>query len=177
MSREVSFTEWGSVDQVHARQMARDPDVKPLWLRVMFASMGWSNLIGHAEFARSGLAVVLQSNDPQTGVLSIPSDSQVDTAIRTAKTKGLVDPDSTRRCLVAPEWWDKAGGKGTRTCAEHAIYPRRDRHKKANRHRNGVTPTQILCQPDPLTCDDDTPSYDSALSQQPTTDQQSRRSA
>lgn len=138
--------------------MARDPEIKPLYLRVMFAAMGWSNLIGHAEFAAGGLAMVLQSANPKTGELSIPGRSQVDTAIRRAKELGLLGEGSSQSCLVAPDWWEKAGGKGGRNCAHHGIGRSRRRHKRSvtddgKRHKRSVTVTQEKCQSEPLTCE------------------------
>lgn len=85
MAPKIPFEAWIAVDQTNARRMARDPEIKPLWLRVMFAAIGWSNLIGHANFAPGGLAVVLQSNDPKEGGLSVPSASQVANAIASAR--------------------------------------------------------------------------------------------
>lgn len=121
MSTTISFTEWGGVDQHAARRLARDPELKPLHYRVMFAALGWSNLIGHAEFAPGGLAMVLQSSDPRTGALKVPSSQQVTNAIRRARDLGLVGEKSSYFCLVAPEWWEKAGGHGGKTCGYHRI--------------------------------------------------------
>ena len=91
----------------------RDPDTGPLFVRVMFAALGWANPIGHAEFpAPGGLAILLQSSDPRTGELSIPNHNQVNTAIRHAEAAGLVAEGSSRFCLLTAAWWEKAGGKG-----------------------------------------------------------------
>ena len=73
----IPFDEWAAINQVEARRRARDPEIKPLWHRVEFAMIGWANLIGHAEFAPGGLAIVLQTSNPKTGALSIPSRQQV----------------------------------------------------------------------------------------------------
>jgi hypothetical protein len=121
----IRFDEWGGVDQHAARMMARDPEARPLRVRVMFAAIGWSNLIGHAEFAAGGLALVLQSSDPRTGEISIPGRGQVNKAIREAEDAGYVGAGSSRHCLRAPDWWDKAGGKGGKTCIFHGIRSRR----------------------------------------------------
>jgi hypothetical protein len=169
VSRGIQFEEWGAIDQHTARRFARDPEIKPLYLRVMFAGIGWSNLIGHAEFAQGGLAMVLQSADPTTGEISIPSRSQVNTAIKRAKEMGLVHDSSDFRCLVTETWWEKAGGKGGRTCAHHRIRSRSRRHKRSveedeKRHTTSVAPTQEKCHDKPLTCGDDKTLYDSDLS-------------
>lgn len=169
MNRGIHFEEWGAIDQHTARRFARDPEIKPLYLRVMFAGIGWSNLVGHAEFAMGGLAMVLQSADPTTGEISIPSRSQVNAAIKRAKEMGLVHDSSDFRCLVTEAWWEKAGGKGGRTCAHHGIRSRSRRHKRSvgedgKRHKRSVGPTQEECRDEPLTCDGDETLYDSDLS-------------
>ncbi len=123
----IPFDEWGGVDQLEARRMARGPETGPMSLRIMFAAIGWSNLIGHAEFAPGGLAMVLQTSDPQRGGLTIPTERGVNKALHEAADRGLILPDSNVRCLVAPNWWVKAGGTGGRTCVEHRIRPARRR--------------------------------------------------
>lgn len=126
VSRAVNYEAWVAIDQTAAKRMARDPEIAPLWLRIMFAAIGWSNLIGHTNFAHGGLALVLQSSDPKTGELKIPSASQVANEIRTAKDKGLIGRTSDSTCLVAPDWWLKAGGTGGKSCQHHSIRaPRR----------------------------------------------------
>lgn len=121
MSGTITFTEWGGVDQHALRRMARDPEVKPLHFRIQYAAMGWSNLIGHAEFAPGGLAMILQSSDPRTGEMSMPGRQQIANAIRRARDMQLVGDGSNYRCLVAPDWWEKAGGHGGKTCGYHGI--------------------------------------------------------
>lgn len=122
----IPFEEWAAINQVEARRLARDPEIKPLWHRVEYAAIGWSNRIGHAEFAPGGLAVVLQTSNPKTGALSIPSMQQVANAIAEAKERGLVDESSTARCLVArADLVAKKGGKGGQTCKHHGINTRR----------------------------------------------------
>lgn len=162
----ITFDEWGSVDQHAARRLARDPDVKPLAARVMFAALGWSNLIGHAEFAAGGLAMVLQNADPQTGEMSMPSRGQVNTAIRRAEEMGMVAAGSSRHCLLAPAWWEKSGGTGGKTCLTHGIKPRHRRGAapSAERHKRSAAPAQEKCRPEPVACADVHPLYDSDLS-------------
>jgi len=124
----IPFEEWAAINQVEARRRARDPELKPLHYRVEYAAMGWANLIGHAEFAPGALAWILQSHNPKTGELSVPSASRVSNAIAEAKERGLVEKTSTALCLVAPmEWLAKQGGRGGRTCRHHGINSRRSR--------------------------------------------------
>lgn len=165
----IPFEEWGAIDQHSARRLARDPEVKPLYLRVVFAAMGWSNLIGHAEFAQGGLALVLQSADPQTGEIAIPSRSQVNAAIKRAKAMNLIHEQSDFRCLVTPVWWEKSGGRGGKTCSHHGIRSRSRRHKRSvatseERHTRSVAATQEECRDKPSTCGDVETLYDSDLS-------------
>lgn len=177
-----TFDQFGAVDQHYAKLLARDPDVKPLAIRVMFAALGWSNLIGHAEFAQSGLAVVLQSSDPRTGELSIPSRGQVNTAIRRAEDMGLVAAGSTRQCLLAAAWWEKSGGTGGRTCTFHGIHTRTQRHKRsaatpAKRHKRSAAPAQEKCRDDALTSTNVESLYDSDVPPQRNEDPSLRRTA
>lgn len=162
MSREISFDQWVGVDQHGAKHLARDPEVKPLLMRVMFAGMGWSNLIGHAEFAQGGLAMILQSANPRTGEIHIPSRRQVNEAITRAKAMGIVGEDSTFRCIVAPDWWEKAGGNGGKSCSTHGIRPpKRDRRSPATTGKRDKTcpaPGQDVSRSEPLTCTDANPS-------------------
>lgn len=124
----IPFDEWHATNQLETRRLARDPDVVPLHIRVMFAAEGWANLIGHAEFAAGGLAMVLQTSNPQTGEIHIPSRSQVGTAIRRAIEMGLIDARSSIRCLMPnPERFAKTGGHGGKTCGHHGIGKRRRR--------------------------------------------------
>lgn len=122
------FEEWNANNQHESRRLARDPEVKPLHLRVMFAAEGWANLIGHAEFSHGGLALVLQSTDPQTGEIHIPSRSQVGAAIRRAIEMRLIEDGSTIRCLMPNvNRFHKSGGRGGKTCQHHGIDGRKRR--------------------------------------------------
>lgn len=177
----ITFEEWIGVNQAMARGMARDPEITPMKLRVMFAAIGWANLIGHAEFDPAGLCQLLMKQDPKTGELSIPSGNSVNNIIKEARDTGLVGEGSTKRCLVAPDWWEKAGGKGGRSCSHHRINTQRHRRGVVDRgisHRSGVTPTPERCDSEPSTCTNVTDLYDSVLPETPTdAEQVPRRSA
>jgi hypothetical protein len=162
----ISFEEFGSVDQHFARGMARDSEITPMRLRVMFAALGWSNLIGHAEFDPAGLCQVLMKQDPRTGELSIPSGNHVTNVIKEARDMGLIGKGSSMRCLVAPAWWQKAGGKGGKTCNHHKINTQRHRRgvtKAAISHLSGVNPTPLGCDDSPLNRQNVIGLYDSDL--------------
>lgn len=130
MSERISYEAWVAVDQTFARRMAHDPEVRPIKLRIMFAAIGWANLIGHANFAPGGLAFLLAKIDPTTGALAIPSAPHVANEIKATRDQGLIGPDSDAACLTAPEWWMKNGGRGGRTCQHHRITAPR-RHARA----------------------------------------------
>jgi len=158
-TNKIPFEQFVNIDQHFARLLARDPEVKPLYLRVMFAAMGYANLIGHAEFAAGGLGLVLQSSDPKTGELSIPDRNQINSAIRRAEGMRLVTEGSSRFCLLAPHWWAKSGGDGGKTCNHHGVYSNRSRRGKSvgipgQRHKRSVTPTQEKYHGEPVTSDD-----------------------
>ncbi len=120
----ITFDEWGTVDQLAVRRMALDSDIKPLRDRVMFAALGWSNLIGHAEFDPAGLCHALQTANPRTGELSIPGRRQVSNVIREAVEQGYLGRGSSIECLIAPPWWQKSGGTGGKSCGYHRIRAR-----------------------------------------------------
>lgn len=166
----ISFEEWVGVNQAMARGMSRDPEVTPMRLRVMFAALGWANLIGHAEFDPAGLCQLLMRQDPKTGELSIPSGNSVDNVIKEARDMGLIGEGSSRRCLVAPDWWEKAGGKGGKTCSHHRINTRSHRRGVKERgisHPSGVSVTPQRCDDEPLTRQNVTGLYDSVLPETP----------
>lgn len=116
----IPFNEWGSVDQDALRQVALDPTRKPMIFRLMFASLGWSNLSGHAEFAPGELARRLQV-ESKTGDLVTVAPSHLSNEIRRARNEGLIGPGSAARCLIAPHWFAKTGGRGGTACRFHGI--------------------------------------------------------
>ncbi len=136
-TRRMKFEEFSGLDQAHWQHKALNPYLKPLWLRVMFAAGGWSNLIGHAEFTPStgGLSLleILSTPDKVTGRPTPVSRSHANNAIAQAVQRGLVGEGSTPECLIAPPWLDKPGGVRltTRTCHTHGIRPKRVRADRA----------------------------------------------
>ncbi len=113
--------QWGAVNQEWAKEVARDPDVAPLALRVFFAANGWSNRIGHACFEPGGLREILTIVDRRTGALRQPKRQGVNRAIRHAKAMGLIDESSSARCLVlSGNAWQKRG-KGNAVCSIHDV--------------------------------------------------------
>lgn len=108
---------WGALSQAEALRLARDPDTAPLHVRVFFAAVGTANTIGHATFEAGQLADLLPRRDGTQ-----PHRTHLANAIRRAVHTGLLLPGSGVRCLLpAAELWDRAGGRGTRTCTWHGI--------------------------------------------------------
>lgn len=120
----IPFDNWGGVDQDALRRLALDPMTRPLVYRLMFAAMGWSNKIGHAEFGRGELVRHMQVVT-STGELVTVSASTLSNELATARARGLIGEGSTARCLVTPEWFAKTGGRGGTACKHHGITARR----------------------------------------------------
>lgn len=118
---------WGALNQPHAQHLATQPTTGPLYLRLHFAALGWANVVGHAEFPSGHLAQLVRRADG-----TAPSAQQLGNAIARAVSRGLLDEQSSSRCLVpSPHLWDRAGGTGTRSCRWHGIPSRPTRHDPA----------------------------------------------
>lgn len=77
---------------LHSFWLARadDPSLE-LWLRVVALAFGSHRANGHSQFAAGWVAKWFHK-----------SPSQLSTAIKTAKAKGMLGAESTSRCLVLP---------------------------------------------------------------------------
>lgn len=85
---------WTKHSQTRYKELAKNKDA-PAYLRVAWLAMGRHLANGHAEFKRGELASILTKNGkPYRGV---------DNAIAMAVRYGLLDLDSTSRCLVVPD--------------------------------------------------------------------------
>lgn len=106
---------WSAVSQLDCRRRAKDSNSGPSWVRVYFAAVGWTNRVGHAEFAQGELARVL-------GVSGRPHAAQdVQKAIRAAKRYGLILPESGARCLVLARTHCQKEGLGGGSCRVHGV--------------------------------------------------------
>lgn len=114
----IPFKDWGAIDQAALQQLALDATTKPMTYRLMFASLGWANRIGHAEFAPGELARRLRVLST-AGELVEPSAAWLSNEVKRARDLNLIGKGSRARCLVAPDWFEKAGGRGGRTCKVH----------------------------------------------------------
>lgn len=116
----IPYPDWGAIDQEAMREMALDPATKLIVYRLMFASVGWANLSGHAEMSPGELArrmTVLT----KAGDFVVPSSQSLSNAIKDARSQGLIAPGSSARCLIAPVWFTKTGGRGGRACKFHGL--------------------------------------------------------
>lgn len=116
----IPFDNWGGIDQDAVQRMALDPSTKPLTYRVMFVAIGWANLSGHAEMAPGELARRLMVQT-KAGDYVAPSPQSVSNVLADAKNAGLIGHGSSTRCLIAPDWFAKSGGRGGRACKFHGI--------------------------------------------------------
>ncbi len=86
----------------------------PRAARVKFAAQGWANKSGHAGFSPGALAKIL-------GKDGVPTTPQVvSNAIRAAKARGTISPESRAHCLVVNH--DQASqGFGRQGCPVHGL--------------------------------------------------------
>lgn len=119
---------WIGLWQAPYMERANDPEL-PDWARVEFAMYGRAGgSDGHAPFAPGELREVLRRVDKATGTLTAATTQGVARAIRTAKAKGAVGPESTARCLVVPGHHYRTG-PSVSTCSAHGsgqamkVYP------------------------------------------------------
>lgn len=107
---------WGAISQLDCRAKARNPHVKPLALRVYFAALGWSNQLGHAEFAEGALASILAGENGQ-----VLTRQAVQKGMAAARAMSLIAPESGARCLVLPGYHFQKSGMGSASCRVHAL--------------------------------------------------------
>lgn len=81
----------------------------PLWLRVVHLARAHVGSNGHAPM--HDIVQQLEAVDIRTGELSTPVPTEVDKAIRTAKSYGYLLQGSGRRCLI-PRPEDATYGRG-----------------------------------------------------------------
>lgn len=100
-------------------EFAQDPDI-PMSLRVVYAAEGEVNRDGHAQFSPGGLAFMLGHKDKASGLWVPALPSTVTKAIRKAKDKGWIDPDSRTRCIVLSAT-RTSQGRGGHGCRVHRL--------------------------------------------------------
>lgn len=120
-ARHADWTDFEIVRQAHWLAMAKDPEVRPLALRVKFAAHARHRRNGHAEFRRGELRQLLVSVDTKTGELRPANSAVLSRAIQFAIRKTWISPLSDVRCLVVlPEFVSGGafGGENDR-CRTH----------------------------------------------------------
>lgn len=109
-----------------ARSKAHNPGLH-IDMRLVYAAIGYTNNIGHAEFGPGELRKALQTLNPDTGELVSPTAAQVSKAISRMTVAGELADGSNARCLVLPEgMWQKEGrmedtGHASGHCSWHGI--------------------------------------------------------
>ncbi|MGW5396733.1 hypothetical protein [Streptomyces sp. NPDC003952] len=101
---------FGSFNFAEMRRFAADTD-NPMWLRIWFLAMADANRLGHAEYGPTELPEILNTT-PAT----------VRKAIREAKARELIRPESKSRCVVVSTLLRKTSQNGS-TCTTHGIHP------------------------------------------------------
>lgn len=121
------FRNWGAINQDAAKRLAEGTDLA-LPIRAFFAAVARANRIGHAEFGKDELRIVLAVRRRGQDIIEPPSRQQVWQAIRRAKELDLIDDESCQRCLVLPlHLWDK--GVGGSNCSAHGLGKRWTTHR------------------------------------------------
>lgn len=108
---------WGALSQDDALRHAANPSLGPLHIRVFLMAVARCNTTGHAEFAPGELATLLPRRAEQDAPVS---RTHLTKAIARAVRDELLLAGSGTRCLLpSPTLWDRAGGRGSRTCTWH----------------------------------------------------------
>ncbi|WP_196255751.1 hypothetical protein [Micromonospora sp. WMMC415] len=105
---------WVAVSALDCQAKAKS-ERYPMWLRVHYAALGWTNRVGHAGFSEGKLAEIL-------GYAGHPNGKQhTNKAIRKAIELDLIHRDSGARCLVLPSHQAQQSGHGSADCKVHGI--------------------------------------------------------
>ncbi|MFE9206215.1 hypothetical protein [Micromonospora sp. NPDC007230] len=112
-------------------ELAVNPAIRPLYVRLVFGAYARANDIGHAEFDPGEMSRVL-GDVTQQGEL-IPANRQtLYSALRQAESFGMILPGSGVRCVVLPTGF-RRGGAG-RSCHWHKVGLDRRRRRVSPRH-------------------------------------------
>ena len=114
----ITLETWTAHADEFSREQARTP--QPLQYRLFWLACERANVIGHAEFGPGQLALLL-AQPGEHGEAVTPTKASVSRAIGTAKALGLLDEQSSARCLVLPANSVQRGGTGNKSCAHHGL--------------------------------------------------------
>lgn len=112
-------TTWGALNQTEMHRLATDVRHE-LAYRVHYMAIARANAIGHAEFGVDELRHLLRTKAGEAS-----RDTTVSGAIRKAKNLGLIQPESTARCLVLAHYQFQRSDRASRSCRTHSIRPLR----------------------------------------------------
>lgn len=98
---------WTMHQQAPWEERAKDPNV-PLWLRVTFLAMGTHKKNGHASFLNAEEVAVRSTPMGKP----TPDASEIRRAVRLARDRGWLSPQSNPKCLVVPPHWIDGGTVG-----------------------------------------------------------------
>lgn len=106
---------WGAVSQTEMHRLATDVR-HGLAYRVHYMALARANAIGHAEFGAGELRELLlnRAGEPTR-------DTTVSAALRKARKLGLIQPESTVRCLVLSHHQFRRNDRASRSCRTHGI--------------------------------------------------------
>ncbi|GMA32575.1 hypothetical protein [Litorihabitans aurantiacus] len=90
---------WAGLPAAGALTLGQSPDL-PRFLALPLLALARVHRNGHAPFAPGELRELLARPDTTTGELLDAHPSSVSRAIREAKTRGLIAPASSARCIV-----------------------------------------------------------------------------
>lgn len=93
---------WVACSQPGMEAWAKNAEIKPRGIRILFAALAQSDSRGHARWLPGELADVLGMVDPSTGEIVAASKDAVSDAIKWAKDRGLIDRESCSACIVLP---------------------------------------------------------------------------
>lgn len=108
---------WGAISQTEMHRLATDARLE-LAYRVHYMALARANVIGHAEFGASELRELLVNKAGKP-----TSDTTMSGAVRKARRLGLIQPESTVRCLVLPRHQFRRNDRASRSCRTHGIRP------------------------------------------------------
>jgi hypothetical protein len=111
---------WAAFSQDEMYKLAGKASSGPLHIRVLFAAMGKMNALGHAELRVGELARILGTVTATGEVQACRRDS-VSTAIKEAKGRGLIAPESKARCLVLRHHIFQKSTKARWRCSVHDL--------------------------------------------------------
>ncbi|MFI5496939.1 hypothetical protein [Actinoplanes sp. NPDC051859] len=111
--------QWVAVSQNEAYRWAGEADQEALHIRVVFAALGRMNSLGHAQFGFGELARLIGT--VAEGEVKARRRDSVSAAIKAAKKRGFIAPESNARCLVLRHYGFQKSTKDRWPCPVHDL--------------------------------------------------------